>query len=98
MQEKDTKEKIKKIISIIVNSDYESPINEPNSKIIRGDDYREICQLLGVSITANILKKYEVLSTLISNYSEIFNMYGITSSSGSNKMSYYDGRLILFRP
>jgi hypothetical protein len=97
MQDKDIKEKIKKIISIIINSD-EFPINNPNNKIIGGNNYREICQLLGIDSTTHILRQYKALSTLISDYSGIFGVYGITTETSPDYLSFYNGMAIVFSP
>jgi hypothetical protein len=106
MNEKNTKEKIKKIISIIVNSkDCYS-----DSKIIDKDDYCKLCGLLGVTNIAetikdhkSIMEAYKALVKIIDSYPEIFSIYNITADIGSGPFkklvdyeSYYGDKLIIF--
>jgi len=93
----DTKEKLKNIISIILNG------KDGGAKFIDGDDYYKLVKILGVTIHGNNMnsdkrKVYNALAKLVSNYPEAFSIYNITRPKYDNNVTYYNGKPILFRP
>jgi hypothetical protein len=110
MQKKSTediKEKIKNIISIILNS----KDSFGGTKIINKNDYRKLCNLLGITNiektirnNKSIYEAYMGLSKIIDSYPELFSIYNITtvikndpSREEIEYKSYYGDKLILFQ-
>jgi hypothetical protein len=97
----DIKEKIRDVISIIISGMNSGDKSDSGAKFIDKDGYHKIAELLGIDINGdginnNKRKVYNALSKLISDYSEVFGVYGITEPKYSN-VSYYNGQPILFR-
>jgi len=93
-------EKLKEIISIIVNSEdileeQTMFVESDNRKLIYGNNYYRICELLKVTEKNDGMEIHKALIKLIKNYTELFNLYGITEYG---RLSYYNDKLIIFIP
>jgi hypothetical protein len=93
-------EKLKEIISIIVNSEYNSGeqimyVESDNRKLICGNNYYRICELLEISEDGDSMRIHTALVKLTKNYPGLFDLYGINAYS---RLLYYNDKLIIFLP
>jgi len=93
-------ENLDEIINVITNSNEKFTITG-NAKIISGDNYHKLCQLLKIPNKKDRIKTYRALSKVINDNPKIFRNCGITTSKTkafSECMCYYNGRLVIFDP
>lgn len=87
------KEKIQKVINIILNGE----MVEDEKFYIRNPALKELIELFNLTMDDDVYKLDSKLVEIIKNYSNTFSLYGISVSDKNDKYPAYKGKIIFYQ-